>query len=210
LGTVTDVFQNAAKRYLADFPTRAERLHFLETARKLLAYDDAFNKTLPGRKRRALMNGPIETDAQEQEVLDWLMLAIKRITKQAGDYSDEVLGRRAARLALLILEGLSNPDICKVELIVLERDLHDLYNATTAAQQRDKGKDARQKHLDTKQANDERLQRLVVRARNSLKNPPKSQNARARLTLLRIPSRDRIWNSTPAFIKWARRRKIVI
>jgi hypothetical protein len=209
LGAVTDVFKDLAERYLASFPTRAERRHFIEIARKALAYDDAF-RTMPARKRRALMNGPIETDTQEQEVVDRLGLAIKRITKQAGDYPDEALRRGAARLASLIRKGLSNPDVRKDELIVIERDLLKLYDDTTAAKQRDQGKDARQKHLDTKQANDERLQGLVVRARSALKDPNPSQNARAKHLLLRIPSRDRIWNSTPAFIRWAQRRKILV
>ncbi len=214
LSAIRDAIQPLANAFLADFPTKEDRRRFIETARLSLAYNDAFKSSMPDRRRRALLTGPIATDAQEQELVRWLCLVAAALTKQVQDHPTATGSipaplRRQVQFVSLIWKGF-DPDIRKDELTTVERDLHNLYNAATAVEQRDKGRDARQKHLDTKQANDKRLQGGVGGARAALKNPPPPQNARARLTLLRIPARDRIWKSAAALIRWAQRRKIVI
>jgi hypothetical protein len=213
LSALTDVIQDAAKRHQESFPTTGERRRFIETARRSLAHYGAF-KEMPDRTRRAWLTDPVDTDAQEQKTIQLLLVMAEGITKQTQGYLTEAKPiparlRRLARCASLILKGI-DPDSSEAGLIRIERDLLKLYNVATAAEQRDQGKEARQKHLNAKQVNDERLQGLVVRAVSTLKDPNASQNARAKHTLLRLPPRDRIWKSTAALIRWAQRRKIVI
>ncbi len=211
VSALTDVFRNAAKEYHASFPTTGERRRFIETARKSLAYADAF-KTMPARTRKAWMTGAVETDTQEATVVLLLVVAIKGIIKQAQDYRTGAkpvparLGRQQ-RFASLILKGL-NPDIGKAELVGVERDLLKLYNAATAAEASEQNKINREKVGDG--AEDVRLQKLIRGMVGALKNKASSKNDRARYVLQKLNLHDRIWKTPNALIKWAHRRKIAI
>lgn len=206
MSALTDVFRYAEKTYLASLPTKAERRRFLDTAGKVLTYDDAF-KALPTRTRAALLTRPIETDAQEKQAVALVLLVAQRIATQAKDPPDEA-SRRRARLALLILQGLS-PNIHKNELIVVERDLLKLYNATTAAEVSKQNKSNRGKPADN--ARDLRLRKRVAEITSTIKNKNLSKNGRAKYVLQRLHPQERIgprgqkWTAS-ALIKWARAR----
>jgi hypothetical protein len=210
LSALTDVFSNAAREYLASFPNGTDRRRFIETARKALEYSDAF-KGMPVRKRRTLTKRPIETGAQEQELVSLLSLMIAPTVKQSPGDPDET-SRQRARIARGIRQGLS-PDVRKAELIEIERDLLKLYDALAARKNSKQNKINRQKVAD----HDGERRRLVVEKLNTIKNKALTKNARAKHILGQLPGQyrrtpqnpNRIW--TPgAFIKWARRRKIEI
>jgi hypothetical protein len=208
LSALTDVIQDAAKRHHASFPTTGVRRRFIETSRKALAFYAPFKK-LPARTRNALKAGPIETDAQEEEIIRYLLVMMLGVTKQLQSEakpSPQRLKLRG-RMASLILKGIA-PDISKDALTVIERDLLKLYAATTAAEASEQNKENRKPTAD-----DADLQKRVRGIVSALKNKALSKNDRARYVLQRLSPHDRIgprgqtW-TTNALIKWARKRRL--
>jgi hypothetical protein len=181
-----------------------------------LAYVDAF-KTMPARKRRALMTGPIETDAQEATVVLLLVVMIKGIIKRTQDYRTEAKPvparlRRQQRFASLILKGLDR-GISQVGLTAIERDLLKLYNATTTAEASKQNKINRRPVADN--AEDVRRQKLVAEILSTIKDTDLPRTRRAQFVLRRLGPSDRIgprgqtWTPS-AFVKWAHKHKIPI
>lgn len=218
MSALTDVFRNAAKRYHESFPTAGERRAFIATARKALTYSNAFNLlNLPDRKRRALLSGPVETDAQVKEILYMLALVQADVSQQVQSYSDEAKPIPAHLQQLdTMLSFISkgrDPDIRKDELGSIRGDLHDVYNAATAA------KFSKQSKINNQKTGDDakyvRIRRRAAEILDSIKDRDLSQSRRAHYVLQKLDPRDRkgprgqTWTPS-AFIKWTHNHKLPI
>jgi len=133
-GTVSpleEVIRAAAERYLASFPTAIARRQFVEVARKFLEEDPEI-KTLPDRRRTALIAGPIDNDEQQEAIVRELLRAVARVPREfqplseaPGSNESEGFAVRA-RFASLIVKGL-DLDTRGGELVEIERDFLRLY-----------------------------------------------------------------------------------